>query len=96
MSFNLRFLNLDTPERLRVEMTKIGAHPGGIKIMVPKGLFYAVKLEGVKFAAANIIKQEMLSQGGDVVLAGDIYFGDRQTSDILLLGTQRHYKWREI
>ena len=89
MSFNLRFLNLDTPERLRVEMTKIGAHPGGIKIMVPKGLFYAAKLEGVKFAAANIIKQEMLSQGGDVVLAGDIYFGDRQTSDILLLGTQR-------
>ena len=92
MSFNLRFLNLDTPERLQVEMTKIGAHPGGIKIMVPKGLFYAVKLEGVKFAAANIIKQEMLSLGGEAVLAGDIYFGERQTSDILLLGTQRHYE----
>lgn len=92
MSLNLRFLNLDTPERLRAEMTKIGAHPGGIKIMVPKGLFYAVKLEGVKFAAANIIKQEMLSQGGEVVLAGDIYFGERETSDLLLLGTQRHYE----
>jgi len=92
MSFNLRFLNLDTPERLRVEMTKIGAHPGGIKIMVPKGLFSAIKLEGVKFASANIIKQEMLSLGGEAVLAGDIYFGEREASDILLLGTQRHYE----
>ncbi|MFQ5886256.1 MAG: dihydropteroate synthase, partial [Anaerolineae bacterium] len=92
MSFNLRFLNLDSPDRLRLEMTKIGAHPGGIKIMVPKGLFYAAKLEGVKFATANIIKQEMLSLGGEAVLPGDIYFGERQTSDVLLLGTQRHYE----
>lgn len=92
MSFNLRFLNLDTPERLRAEMEKIGADPGGIKIMVPKGLFYATKLEGVKFAAANIIKQEMLSLGGEAVLAGDIYFGEREMSDILLLGTRRHYE----
>lgn len=92
MSLNLRFLNLDTPERVRLEMTKIGADPGGIKIMVPKGLFYAVKLEGVKFAAVNIIKQEMLSLGGEAVLAGDIYFGERQASDVLLLGTQRHYQ----
>lgn len=92
MSFNLRFLNMNTPERLRTEMTKIGAHPGGIKIMLPKGLFYAIKLEGVKFAAANIIKQEMLSLGGEAVLARDIYFGERETSDILLLGTQHHYE----
>jgi dihydropteroate synthase len=92
MSFNLRFLNLNTPERLRLEMEKIGAHPGGMKIMVPKGLFSAVKLEGVKFAAANIIKQEMLSLGGEAVLAGGIYFGEKEASDILLLGTQRHYE----
>jgi dihydropteroate synthase len=90
--YNLRILTFQSPDGLREEMERIGAHPGGIKIMVPKGLFFGAKLEGVKFAAANILKQEMLSLGGEAALARDIYFGEREVSDVLLLGTQRHYR----
>ena len=92
VSHNLRILCLSAPEDLRAEMEKIECDSRGIDIMLPKGLFRAVKLERVRFAAANILKQEMLAKGGEAVLCGKIYFGGEQTSDVLLLGTQRQYR----
>ena len=91
-SFNLRILELDGLEGLRAEMEKIGANPEGIEIMAPKGILRAIKLEGVGYAAANILKQEMLSQGAEAAIAGDIYLGKRERTDVLLLGTLRHYR----
>ena len=89
---NLRVLTLSTARDLRAEMEKIGCDPRGIDIMMPKGVFRAVKMEGVKFAAANILKQEMLAKGGEAVLCGDIYLGGKQLSDVLLLGTELQYR----
>ena len=91
-SFNVRILELDGLEGLRAEMEKIGANPEGIEIMAPKGILRAIKLEGVGYAAANILKQEMLSQGAEAAIAGDIYLGKRERTDVLLLGTLRHYR----
>lgn len=90
-AFNLRILEFDALEELRAEMEKIGADPRGIEIMAPKGILRAVKLEGVGFAAANILKQEMLAKGGEAVLARSIYYGDKESTDVLLLGTLGHY-----
>ena len=91
-SFNVRILELDGIEGLRAEIEKIGADPEGIKIMAPKGILRAIKLEGVGYAAANILKQEMLAQGAEAAIAGDIYLGKRERTDVLLLGTLRHYR----
>ncbi|HDH09821.1 MAG TPA: dihydropteroate synthase [Chloroflexi bacterium] len=91
-SFNTRILEFDGLEGLRAEMEKIGADPEGIKIMAPKGILRAIKLEGVGYAAANILKQEMLAQGAEAAIAGDIYLGKRERTDVLLLGTLRHYR----
>jgi dihydropteroate synthase len=41
--------------------------------------------------AANILKQEMLSRGGEAVLEDDIYRIGRKPTNVLLLGTRRHY-----
>jgi dihydropteroate synthase len=90
--FNVRILNLDDPERVKEEMEKIGASPPGIEIMTPKATFRAVKLEGLNFAAANIVKQEMLSRGGEVVTSRAVYSTKDSDSDVLLLGTLRHYE----
>jgi dihydropteroate synthase len=89
--FNVRVLNLDSPERIKEEMEKIGASPPGVKIMTPKASFRIVKLEGLNFAAANILKQEMLSRGGDVVTSRSVYTTKESDSDVLLLGTLRQY-----
>ena len=90
--FNVRILNLDTPDKIKAEMKRIGAHARGIQIMVPKGCFRAVKLEGLNFAAANIIKQEMLSKGGEATTSRLVYSKEETESDVLLLGTLRHYQ----
>ncbi len=90
--YNVRILNLGTPDRVRAEMKKIGADGRGIRIMMPKASFRAIKLEGLNFAAANVIKQEMLSKGGEAVTSRDIYSKKDTKSDVLLLGTLRHYQ----
>jgi dihydropteroate synthase len=90
--FNLRILTLDTPARIREEMEKVGASHPGIKIMSPKAVFRVTKLEGLNFAAANIIKQEMLSRGGEVVTSRTVYSSKESDSDVLVLGTLRQYE----
>lgn len=90
--FNVRIIHLDTPEKIQAEMNKIGATPQGIEIMTPKASFRAVKVEGLNFAAANIIKQEMLSRGGEAVTSRQVYSTKEAHSDVLLLGTLRHYQ----
>jgi dihydropteroate synthase len=71
--FNVRVLNLNTPDKIRTEIEKIGADPRGVEIMTPKSSFRTVKLEGVNFAAANIIKQEMLSKGGEAAISRRVF-----------------------
>jgi dihydropteroate synthase len=90
--FNVRVLSLEPQARIEEEMQKIGASPPGIKIMAPKASFRAVKLENLNFAAANIVKQEMLARGGEAVTSRDVYSTKESTSDVLLLGTLRHFK----
>jgi dihydropteroate synthase len=89
--FNLRILEWSTQDEARTAMAEIGAMREGIELMAPKALVRPVKLEGVGSAAAMILKQEMLSLGGDAVLSGDIYFSHRE-ADLLLVGTLRHYR----
>jgi dihydropteroate synthase len=89
---NVRVLNLDTPAKILAEMKKIGCSPPGIEIMAPKASFQTVKLEGLNFAAANIIKQEMLAHGGEVVTSRAVYATKDTDSDVLILGTLRHFQ----
>jgi len=90
--FNVRILEFRTLDELKAEMARVGAASGGIEIMAPKGMLRAIKLEKVGYAAANILKQEMLAKGGEAAIASDIYLGARQASDVILLGTLRHYR----
>jgi len=89
--FNLRILEWSTEDEARAAMAEVGAMKEGMELMAPKALLRPVKLEGVGFAAAMILKQEMLSLGGDAVLPGDIYLSRRKETDLLLVGTLRHY-----
>ncbi len=92
MGFNTRILSLNQISELKDEMEKIGVSSAGAKIMAPKGILRVIKLEHVGYAAANLLKQEMLSLGAETAIPGDIYFGERERADVLLLGTRRHYR----
>jgi len=91
-SLNVRILDLHTPDEIRAEMEKVGASVPGVKIMMPKASFRVIKVEGLNFAAANIIKQEMLARGGEAVTSRQVYSTKDVDSDVLLLGTERHYQ----
>jgi dihydropteroate synthase len=87
-----RVLELGSLEDLRDEMVRLGVDPAGIAIMLPKGRLLCVRVMEVGFAQANILKQEMLSLGGECAHARGVVTAQSATSDVLLMGTRRHFQ----
>jgi len=83
------FLDMQTKEQAREEMQKIGSQ--GIGIMEKKAIFKAVKLHSVRNAIANIIKQEMLSIGGEAAVNKGTVNCSVPETDVILMGTLKHY-----
>ena len=84
---NLHVLALKDPKDLNLEFKKIGVDKGGIPIMLPKGFSRLVKISGVPCFWAHILKQEMLSLGGDVALSRGSLTGQTKKTDCLLMGS---------
>jgi len=85
----VRVISIGDSPSARLEMRKIGVHETGISLMEKKAVFFSIKLENVKSQAASIIKQEMLSLGGDAAVSWDVMSFSRKKSDVLLLGTEK-------
>lgn len=67
-------------------MREIDVDPFGIKIMLPKAISHLVRIKSLPCFAANILKQEMLSLGGDVAVARGALTGRTKKTDCLLIG----------
>ncbi|MDD5431773.1 MAG: dihydropteroate synthase [Candidatus Omnitrophica bacterium] len=72
-------------------MEDICVDPYGIKIMLPKAQPYLVKINSVSNIAANILKQEMLSLGGDTAIARGALTGKTKETGCLLMGNFSQY-----
>jgi dihydropteroate synthase len=59
----------------------------GIRIMLPKAITHLVKINSISNITANILKQEMLSLGGDVAVARGALTGKSKQTDCLLMGS---------
>jgi hypothetical protein len=80
-------LNVKTLHEAKAQLIKIDVHPDGVQIMALKSVYRLVKFEAVDPKTANIVKQEMLSRGGDVAVAGTVgKFEDKKT-DMIIMGT---------
>ena len=79
-------------EMLADAMKSIGAHQASLPIFANKNQILPFKLLQVRTPAANIIKQEMLAAGGDAVVPTGCVLNKDKYSDVLLLGTCKHYK----
>jgi dihydropteroate synthase len=60
--------------------------------MEGKILHFNLKIEGVEPRTANLLKQEMLSLGGDVAVDGRGLDCSAKQTDALLMGTQKHFE----
>lgn len=74
-------------DALNSSLAGLGVDPYGIRIMLPKGTLHRILLGPVPFPAANILKQEMLSLGGDCALPREAVTGRLKQCRCLLLGS---------
>jgi len=78
-------------EMLADAMESIGVHRASLPIFANKNQILPLKLLQVRTPAANIIKQEMLAAGGDAAVPTGCLLNKDKYSDVLLLGTRKHY-----
>jgi dihydropteroate synthase len=82
----IRIIQTSGQEDIKQIMQEIKVDPYGIRIMLPKGMTHLVHLNSVSNIAANILKQEMLSLGGDVAVARGALTGKAKRTNCLLMG----------
>lgn len=88
-AFNPRVIASRDHGEIQSLMRRLGAEPAGITRMLPKAEHFVVKLHGVRTPAALIIKEEMLSKGGDAAIHRDCITNRVDTTDVLLMGTEK-------
>lgn len=86
---NARLLNIRDLGRSEEAIRLVGCDPGGVPIMAPKAVWYTFRLERVDSRAALIIKQEMLSAGGDAAICRGALGRTSKLSGILVMGTRK-------
>ncbi len=86
-----KLLKIENLNQAQTELNKINVNPVGVQIMFLKAVHRVVKFEAVDPKTANIIKQEMLSRGGDVAVAETVGKFEEKKTDIIIMGTIAQY-----
>jgi dihydropteroate synthase len=76
------------------EMRRIGVSEGGVRAMAGKAETVVIKIAGANVPTAHIVKQQMLSIGGDAAVARGVLTHEVDRTDVLVLGT--HAQIREL
>lgn len=88
----IRCLHITNARDAIHEMGKVGVDPTGMKLMKGKTLHYNLKVEGIAPRTANLLKQEMLSVGGDAALDKRGLDCSSSSTDALLMGTEKQFE----
>ncbi len=92
MISNPRIITVDSVEEAMREISAVGACGAGVRAMADKARFYLIRLDNVPAIGANILKQEMLSKGGEAAVSkGSVDLSDKYSS-VLLMGTMKQFK----
>lgn len=77
-------------------MDMTGCDAKGVAIMMEKDQIYPIYISNIYFGAGNILKQDMLSIGGDVVVHKYFINGREERGDIVILGTAKQIRQLRI
>jgi dihydropteroate synthase len=88
----IRCLHITNADEAIHHIREVGGDPIGFKLMEGKTLHFNLKMEGIDPRTANVLKQEMLSLGGDVALDRRGLDCSIKQTDALLMGTQKHFE----
>ncbi len=76
----------------RAALKHIRVSGAGMGIMEKKALFRVVRVRSLDVRAANILKQEMLSRGGEVATSREVYELHGDAADCLVMGTLTQFE----
>lgn len=91
MRFNVRFLQTGAEADAARHLEDLQSSPEGSTIMQPKMSHYLVHLDDLDTRAANILKQNALSIGGEVSLPRNVFEFKGQTTSAIISGTRRQF-----
>jgi dihydropteroate synthase len=89
---NARLLRVEGRADARRILEELGSDTGGVAIMADKMTHLSISLEGVKARAAQIIKQVMLSKGGECATPHDLLLKTVEPVDIIVVGNARQLR----
>ena len=88
----IRCLHITNAREAIHQMGMVGVDATGIKLMKGKTLHFNLRVEGIEPRAANLLKQEMLSLGGDAALDKRGLDCSAQQTEAILMGTQKQFE----
>ncbi len=88
----MQIIEIKTLEEAKKEIKEIGSDPKSIEIMAPKIISKVIKVNNVVLQDAIIIKQDMLSIGGEVAVPKNTFKLHEKTGDILIIGNLKQIK----
>lgn len=88
----IRCLHITNANEAIHQIREVGVDPTGVKLMEGKTLHLNLKIEEIDPRIANILKQEMLSLGGDVAVDRRGLDCSNKQTGALLMGTQKHFE----
>jgi dihydropteroate synthase len=92
LAIRIYSVSVENREEAARAIAFVGADRPGCSYMAPKAVHRLIMLEGVQPRQANILKQEMLSKGGEAAVARGVVDYSVPESRVLLMGTLRQYE----
>jgi dihydropteroate synthase len=91
-NYYVRLLDIHTPQDAASIMQQIGSDVHGVALMKNKLVHYNFRVGPLPPAAANIIKQEMLSVGGEAAVTRGVINCSAENSDAILSATRKQFR----
>jgi dihydropteroate synthase len=89
MHYPVRLITTRSRKKIEDHLKDAGVDDEGIRIIKQKTEILIIKVNNVPAAAANIIKQQLLSLGGDAAVHRDVITGRPDSSDVYLVADRR-------
>ena len=87
----MEFYKINSTNRLK-DFLDIGCDEVGAKIMTKKADIHMLYIKDIHFGAANILKQDALSIGAELVVPKGAIIGSDKYVNAILIGTTKHFE----
>lgn len=89
---SIRLLRVLSQSDAQEILQRLGVDTAGVRIMSPKMQHAVLYVRGIQARAAHILKQVMLSKGGECATPREIFFKSEEPVDVVMMGTLKQLR----